>query len=73
MTKLAKLEPELSRALAKAARRIEQADRRADQARQDRDKLIRQAVEDGASLRAVGAAAGVSHEAVRRLTQRKGA
>jgi lambda repressor-like predicted transcriptional regulator len=50
--------------------KVQRAARKAALARQGLEQAIREAHDDGASLRALAAAAGVSHEQIRRILNR---
>lgn len=56
------LSPDLARSLRTAGRKVEEWTT-------ERDRLIREAVKAGGSLREVGAAVGMSHMAVKFITQ----
>lgn len=51
-------------------RRLHQAARKFDKAREDRDRLIREAVAKGGSLREVAEAVGLSHPGVKKIVER---
>ena len=52
------------------ARRLEQAAQRAREATEQRDELIREAVQAGGSLREVAELVQLSHTGVRKIVQR---
>lgn len=51
-------------------RQIKLMARRADQSLAERDRLIREAYEQGAGLREIGRAAGLTHPAIRKIIDR---
>ncbi len=57
--------PALSRQLEAARRKSEAAHRKADQADEERAALVKQAREEGGTLREVGELAGLSHTQVK--------
>lgn len=64
------IEPKTERQLRTAAEKVRTLEHRSRDAAAERDRLIREAIAHGATLRAVAETTGLSHSAIRLITNR---